>query len=189
MTLFALGGYGASAQMFTVSNNGPLSVVSGHSGTFNATVTPTGSFSGTVLISCVNLPVNSECFFPNGNNGLAVNNAAASMTVTLDTATVYNYEVKATPPLRRGLEQVALCSLFAPAVCVLFLGRRRMRITPAIRMMVCALVLLPLAGLVGCAATKPPVTPAGNYQVTVSATSNVTGVTASSVLSLVVTNP
>jgi len=184
MALLALSGLRASAQLFTVTNNGPLTVESGHYGTFTVTVTPSGNLSALVAINCSNLPANSECFFPQSVNGLEVSNTPATMTVIFDSATVYNYETKATP-LRRGTERVALASLFASALCVLFVGRRRLRVWPGLRMMVCALALLPLAGLAGCASTKPLVTPPGNYLVNVSASYGT--FTANSTLNITVT--
>jgi hypothetical protein len=164
--LYAFGVRAASAQSaITLSTNttssSPLVLKAGTYGAFTTTATPASSFTGTVSLTCTNLPANAQCEFPGANSGLAVNNAASTMTISLNTSTVYNY---ASNSRRTTLERVALCGLSAPALGLLLLGRRRRWMgSPALRALVFLLALCPLAGLAGCGTTQPQFTPTGSY--------------------------
>jgi hypothetical protein len=170
MFLFAFCSLGASAQnpTFTLTTNGPISVQAGHYGPFTVTATPTnGNVTGTMSLTCENLPLYSSCEFPGANSGVTMNNAPASDTISFNTSQVYNYETKSTP-LHSTLGRVALCSLFAPAIGLLLLGRRRGVVGAGVlRVMLCLMVLCPLAGLAGCGNTKPLSTPTGSYTITI----------------------
>jgi hypothetical protein len=171
MFLFAFCSLGASAQNFpvyTMTTNGPISVETGHYAPFTITVTPTGgNVTGTLSLTCSNLPAYASCEFPGANSGLAISNAPATESLSFNTSQVYNYETKSTPQ-HSALGRVALCSLFAPAIGLLLLGRRRGVVGAGVlRVMLCLLVLCPLAGLAGCGNTKPLSTPTGAYTITI----------------------
>jgi hypothetical protein len=161
------GGSAASAQgNYTLSNNGPLKIPSNEYAPVTVTVTP-GSlgFSGSVVLACTNMPVDSSCKFPGLNQILGVNNAATSITFLINTSLVDDYESKAVPQ-HSTAGRIAICSLFAPALGLLFFARRKgARQLGAARLMLFVLALVPLSALAGCAAVHPAGTPPGAYSV------------------------
>jgi hypothetical protein len=149
-----------------LSNNGPLKIPSNQYAPVTVTVTPGNlGFAGSVVLSCTNMPVDSSCKFPNLNQILGVNNAATSITFLINTSLVDDYESKAVPQ-HSAAGRIAICSLFAPALGLLFFARRKgARQLGAARLMMFVLALIPLSGLAGCAAVHPAATPPGTYSV------------------------
>jgi hypothetical protein len=164
--LVALSALTASAQLpsFTLSNNGPIKIASNHYGPVTVTVTPVGGFSGTVLLTCNNMPVHASCKFPNLDQVVPVSGGPASLTFTINTTEVDQYNAKLAP-VKLGKRQIALATLFAPALCLLFFARRKSARSGLTRLMLFVLALLPLSALAGCAAVYPPSTPPGSYSV------------------------
>jgi hypothetical protein len=163
--LFAVGGQRASAQMFNLTTNAPITIPSGHFGTLTATVTPVSSISGTVNLYCSNLPANAFCVFPNSDAALTVNNAPATINITINTSAVNQYEGKKTFG-HHGAASVALCSLLAPAALLFFAFRKRKSAMKAAMGVTLSLLgLVSMVGLGGCASTKPANVAPGTYTV------------------------
>jgi hypothetical protein len=188
VTLLAVCGWRASAQLptYTVSVKSPLSVPTSQYGSVTATVTPTGGFTGNVLMSCQNLPAYASCKFPSLDPTVTVNSGAASITFTLNTSAVDQYNAKKMQQ-RSGMQGVALCML-VPAACLLLFRRRLPGNVAALRGALAAILVFGcMAGLSGCASVKPASTPPGTYNVIVNASYNV-NTSASATLVLNVTS-
>jgi hypothetical protein len=150
----------AAHAQFTVSvSPNPATVRTEYSVPLTLTLTSQAGWTGQVFLECANLPEYASCTFPPGQGGVSVAaSAPTTLTVDLQTSAIYNYEGKLH---QNRMQTVALCSLFAPAMCWLFLGGRRRK--KAAGLMLFTLVLLPIAGLSGCGNVKPPSTPPGTY--------------------------
>ncbi len=181
MVLFGLSATAARAQ-FTLSVNSPLTIQTAHYAPASVTITPqSDGWSGTVVLLCSTTAPYVSCIFPNAQQSFAITaNTPLTTNVYVNTSEVYKYEGKLK---QTRMENIALCSLFAPAMCWLFLGGRRRK--KAAGLMLFALALLPLAGLTGCTSMIPPSTPPGSYPVTFTAYSGYYGQTVA--MTLVVT--
>jgi hypothetical protein len=182
--LMAVCGVRASAQV-TMTNAGPLTLKSGTYGSVNVVLTPTSSFSGNVFLFCNTTSVPyAYCIFPNLNNAVAVSGSAVTVSVTVNTSQVNQYEAR--NAVKRSAPGVALCMLL-PAGFALFLARkRRMRGMGALHMMAGLMVLGAIAGLSGCASTKPNNTPVGTYTMPITGSFNSGLGSVSTTLTLVV---
>jgi hypothetical protein len=176
----------AAHAQFNMSVNSPLTIPTEQYAPATVTLTSgTDNWSGTVVVTCGSLPAYASCIFPNAIQSFAVSaSTPTTATIYINTSEIYKYQSKAQPSSIQGrMEGVALCSLFTPALCFLFMsGKRRKR---AAGLMLFTLAMLPLAGLTGCTSIRPPSTPPGTYNIAISAYSNNFATT--SVLQLVVT--
>jgi len=189
LAVLAVSGLGAVAQLpgLTMTNSGPLTLPSGAFGSVTVTLTPVAGFSGSVLVAC-NIPSNAQytyCQYPNLNQKVAVNGAATTVNITVETSQVNDYETKFVPQ-RHGLGSIAAASLLAPAGLLFFAFRRKsLKSMGAMRAVLGVVVLASIAGLSGCGSTKPLTTPPGTY--TISITAAASGIpTASTPLTLIV---
>ncbi len=72
---------------YTVSANPTsLTVTPGQAATTTLTFTPTGGYSGTIALSCSNLPTNASCAFAQNQVKLTGNNQAVSVALNITTA-------------------------------------------------------------------------------------------------------
>jgi hypothetical protein len=148
-------------------------VSAGQSATFNLAVTPSGSFSGAVSLSCGISPSVTPaptCSLPSSVNVTA--GTAAPVTVMVSTTVPMmtggvSYRYPGFPPEWRGLAWTLV--LFAAGLLGM-LNRRRLPVLAA------PIVVLVFASLIGCGGGSSmshttPGTPAGTYTATVTATS------------------
>jgi hypothetical protein len=71
---------------YTVSANPTsLSVAAGQAATATLTFTPTGGYSGTIALSCSNLPTNASCAFAQKQVALSGNNQSVNVGLTINT--------------------------------------------------------------------------------------------------------
>jgi hypothetical protein len=151
-----------------------LTVTQGATADTMLTFTPTGGYSGTVSLSCSNLPSNVTCVFAQSQVTLKGNNQSVNVGLTLQT-TMQN-AAKQTPsgaPLPTALLALAFWwpgSLTGLAVFV----RKRKLVKMQLSWQICLLLLCTLAcavGVSGCGMSGYVVNPAtSNVQVTVVAT-------------------
>jgi hypothetical protein len=165
----SVAGVTAAQAQFSLSVTSPLSIPTQQYAPATVTITPQADgWTGTVVLTCGTMPAYASCIFPNAIQTFAVTaNTPATATVYVNTSEIYKYQSKLQPSRIEGrikgrMEGVALCSLFAPAMFLLFTGKRRKK---AAGMMLFALVLLPLGLLTGCTGMRPPSTPPGTYSV------------------------
>ena len=151
-----------------------LTVTQGAAAKTMITFTPTGGYTGTVSLSCSNLPANVSCAFGQNQVSFTGNNQNAKVGLTLQT-TMQN-ALKQTPtgtPLPTALLALAFWwpgSLTGIAVFV----RKRKLMKMRLSWQICLLLLCTLAcaaGLSGCGMSGYVVNPTtSNVQVTVVAT-------------------
>ncbi len=192
----------SSSPGFTLTANPTsLSIAPGGAGTTTLTVTPTGGYSGTLALTCANLPINASCTFTQGsttNNDVTLfgNNQPINVTLTIQT----NVAAMHAMPSPFGPQQSPLSPIL-PALAFWWpgsmaglaaFGRKRNLSKARQRMLqLCLLVLMTgalAAGISGCgggpfsAPAATHITPAGTSTVTVTATpASGTGGTAQSV--------
>jgi len=174
--MIALSGTGTVVPDFAIgpASGSPNSatITAGQTGSFNLSITPAGSFSGTVSLSCAITPAVTPA---------PVCTVPASVNVTEGTAAAATVKISTTAPGTAGsISQANLppgmmpirWTIFLLASGLLFFGYRR-RI-PVLAMPMMAVFLLGLAacgGGGGPASTKTPGTPSGTYTATVTAKS------------------
>jgi len=153
----------ASRAQFNLSVNSPLTIQTEKYAPVTVTMTSANdSWSGAVTLTCSTTAPYVSCIWPNAQQTFAVSaGSPATATIYINTSEVFKYESKVQPSRMQG---VALCSLFAPAMCWLFLGGRSRK--KAFGLMLFGLALLPLGALTGCGSRiTPPSTPPGTYSV------------------------
>lgn len=77
---------------FTLTSPLTLNVVAEHHTSMNFIVTSVNSFSGTVQLSCGNLPVHAVCYFDHGSDVTLAANGTGSVVVDLETSDVKGYK-------------------------------------------------------------------------------------------------
>jgi hypothetical protein len=167
--------YGTSvAPDFTISPPASTSatVASGQPATFTLNFAGTGTFSGTVSMSCTNLPAYASCMFTPSTFTLTP--APTVVTLSIATQQSGSTAAKREPEfLDRSSRFIAIAGLLV----LPWLSRRRVP-----KSFLLALLALTLSiGLVGCSGSSstgdktptptPQKTPAGTYNITVNATS------------------
>jgi hypothetical protein len=163
-----LSGIGTDIQIVAAGNSGTTaSVPAGQSANYNFTISPQGGFTGTVAFSCSNLPQYAACSF--NPSSATIGSAAVNVAVTITTS-----QQQAASLILQRVWQTSSGVCTAIFVLLPFGLRRRGwkgRVKDTfIRLLVIALVFLPLAGCAGGGGSTtgaPPtlVTPAGTYTV------------------------
>ncbi len=149
----------------------------GQSATITISITGLGGFSSQVILSCGNLPANSTCAFSPPN----VTAAASVVTSTLvfQTAGMASELLPAARPNSRGGGLlVALVSFSVVGIALMGAGSRKRHAMLAI-LITAVIVSLVSCGGGGSNSSTPPVptTPSGVTNITVVATSSVSGTT------------
>jgi hypothetical protein len=146
----------------------------GSSGTTSMTVANSSSFSGTISLACSGLPAEATCAFSPAS--VAANGTAASTSVTITVSTTAPHTTQSMtdrPYYFAGWMMGS--SLTLGGVFVLGFKKPRQRSALFMLVVLALLVVVPACGGGGGSKTPPPVpdpgTPAGTYNVTVTATS------------------
>jgi hypothetical protein len=129
--------------LFGIQANGSATstVISGNTANYLMNITPAGGFSGTVNLSCVNLPTNASCAFSPASLALA-NGSPANFTLAISTQTVINaYRVE------NGFSSFELCVLLFLAPITLIPRRNKGVIWLAI--------IVLITGASGCGGSGP----------------------------------
>ncbi len=144
-----------------------LMITRGSSGTATITVTPMGSYSGTLSFGCGTLPQFAHCLFAPATLTFTASQTPQTTTLTISTNNT------TTGMLRRteGLSKIVAATLFLPLGLLGFAARRKPRLTLLVLFVMLSAGALGLTGCGGASTT----TPAGSYTVPVVAT--VSGVT------------
>ena len=163
-----------------------MAVISGEGGTVGLTMNPTGGFAGTVSLSCSGLPAHSTCSFSPASLDALGDNASLSSTMTITTGVA---ELPAR--LKSGNRSPLGVWTALSTIGLLFFVPGSLRRKRDWRRLIGLFVLITgLSAVIACGSgqrTTPPaspLTPVGNYSVTVTALSGST--THSSVITLVV---
>jgi hypothetical protein len=163
----------------TTGNVAPTVLISAPGGTGSTSVSVASStgFSGTINLACSGLPAGAACTFSpasiKATGTLTSSSSAINITTTAPSAGALRF------PARRRLDPwLALSGLMLFSIVLIGVpGRRRL---PILMLLLGLMILLPGCGGGGSKTTTPPPppvvtpTPAGSYNITVSATSGST---------------
>jgi hypothetical protein len=141
-------------------------------------------YTGTITLACSGLPANSSCSF--SPQSIAATGCSTNSTVALSILTQQGPTAASFAGPGRGLW--SWCSLAAACVLALLVGlRRRSARHPLGRLAMIFLLLVGASGMVACSGTVSgaPATPAGTYNITVTATGS-TGATSTFTVPLTV---
>jgi hypothetical protein len=183
--MVTLNGTGAAGAPFTVSpppnGSGSATVAAGQTASYSMVLTPAAGYSGTLSLTCGNLPAHAVCTFTPSSLSVS-NGSAVNFTVAVSTA--------ATQP-------AALLRLLPEAVPVLglcllpFWGKRRGSRSGTLLLLAAVMLFGVMAGCGGGSNSTPPATPPptakvapGTYTIQIIATDGIT--TAKTPLSLIV---
>jgi hypothetical protein len=151
-----------------------LTVTQGAMAKTMLTFTPTGGFSGTVALSCSNVPANVSCVFAQNQVTLAGNNQSVNVGLTLQT-TMQNAarQTPAGAPLPTALLALAFWWPGSLTGIAVFLRKQKL-VKMQLSWQICLLLLCTLAcaaGMSGCGMSGYVVNPTtSTVQVTVVAT-------------------
>jgi hypothetical protein len=149
-----------------------VTVIAGSNGAVTVSATPINGFTGTVVITCGQLPVFVTCNFLQQSSTVDLSNGPATVQLTINTSSV-NPAVMQFPHMRPGLERIAFGALFSPAVFLLFVRKRGRRVAGMLLFM---FALVFATGLAGCGSggtipATPTSTPPGTYSISIQGTS------------------
>jgi uncharacterized repeat protein (TIGR01451 family) len=159
-----------SMQVSPTNNSVP---VAGDTATYQVQLTPHPLYTSAITVSCSNLPTQSTCALAPSTSITVESSSGATATLSITTTA----RPVPSPTASLLLRRFYAVWLGIPGLSLLFVGmggnRRRRRIAGIL--MLCVISAMPLLLLPACSHTnqQPPVsgTPAGNYTVTVTATS------------------
>jgi len=164
-------------------------VQAGGTGTYTLTVTPAAGFTGNVSLACSGAPALTTCSI--SPNPVSVGATAVNATMTLQTSAPVTTAAITPPGEWRGrsdfLGKAGLVSLLGMMVSVVFAGkasRRKKMLLPAFATLILLLIFLTGCGGKALQPSKTGGTPAGTYQITVTATSGQLSHSASVVLTV-----
>jgi FG-GAP-like repeat/Abnormal spindle-like microcephaly-assoc'd, ASPM-SPD-2-Hydin len=169
-----LSGTGIAAPDFTIGpaagSKNSETITAGQAASFSLAITPSGSFSGTVNLTCAVTPVATPA---------PVCQVPASVNVTAGTVAPVSVTVSTTAPMIAGAmastnfpsgANSAGWTLAMLASGLLLAGYRRRMPALAVALIAVAFLALPGCGGGGGSSPPPPGTPAGSYTTTVTAT-------------------
>lgn len=170
------GGGGGTSSFAITAQPGTATISAGQTASFTVTVTPSGSFSSPVTLSCSNLPSQAACLInPNPVTPTGATNA------TVQISTVARSSVPASPWSPAGPSgafRVLIAAWLAVLLLVLAAGRilpglRIRRAVPVLALALTALLLSAACGG-GTRIGTGQGTPAGTYQISIVGTSGST---------------
>jgi len=171
----ALSGTGASLPGFSIGpasgSSSSATIAAGQTASFDLAVTPAGSFSGTVSLSCAITPAVTPdplCTVPSSVN--VTEGAAAAVTAKISTTAPGTAGSISQANLPPGMMPISWAIILLASGLSFFGYRRRV---PALAIPIVALVLLGTAacgGGGGSGSMKTPGTPAGTYTAAITAT-------------------
>jgi len=166
-----------------------MSMPSAQHGTVTVSLTSVSSFTDTMQMGCLGLPVDATCTFTPDTMSLAAN-ATATMQLTIDTGSPLGAGAQARlhPPAASSKAPFYLAWLPAGLLLGLCVSRRRrrwLRSMPAL-LLGCVALLATLTAS-GCAGLQTQSTPPGTYTFKVTAAGQGTGATQSQNITLTVT--
>jgi uncharacterized repeat protein (TIGR01451 family) len=147
--------------------------VAGDTATYQVQLTPHPLYTSSITVSCTNLPTQSTCAVAPNSSITVESSSGATATLSITTTA----RPVPSPTASRFMRHFYAVWLGIPGLSLLFVGmggnRRRRRIAQIL--MLCAMSVLLLLLIPACSHTnqQAPVsgTPAGNYTITVTATS------------------
>jgi len=147
----------------------------GSSGTTSMTVANSSSFSGTISLACSGLPAEATCAFSPSSIAASGTAATTAVTITVSTTAPHTTQNMTDRPYYFAGWMMG-SSLALGGVFVLGFQKPRQRAALFMLIVVALLVVVPACGGGGGSKTPPPPvqdpgTPAGTYNVTVTATS------------------
>jgi len=157
------------------ANPSSLTVKQGAAANTSITFTPAGGFSGTVALSCSNVPSNVSCVFAQNKVTLTGNNQSANVGLTLQTTIQKTAVQQASSGVHLPTGLLALAFYWPGSLTgiAVFLRKRKL-VRMKLSWQVCLLLVCALAfaaGLSGCGVSGFVANPTpGNVQVTVVAT-------------------
>jgi hypothetical protein len=176
VTIALSGTPGGTAASYSMSANpSSLTVKQGAAANTSITFTPAGGFSGTVALSCSNVPSNVSCVFAQNKVTLTGNNQSANVGLTLQTTIQKTAVQQASSGVHLPTGLLALAFYWPGSLTgiAVFLRKRKL-VRMKLSWQVCLLLVCALAfaaGLSGCGVSGFVANPTpGNVQVTVVAT-------------------
>ena len=138
------------ASYTVTANPTSLTVQAGSTATTTLTFTPTGNYSGTIALSCSNLPTNASCAFAQNQVALSGNNQSVNLGLTIQMTT---QQARSTPKPTFTPALLALAFWWPGGLTGLavFVKKRRLvkqRLGQLCLLMICTLAFA--AGLSGC---------------------------------------
>ncbi len=169
---------GATPASYTMTANPTsLTVQTGSTAATTLTFSPTGGYSGTIALSCSNLPTNASCAFAQNQVTLSGNNQSVNLGLTIQTTTqqARKHVPSSTPNPGFTPALLALAFWWPGGLTGLAVFVRKRRLVKQRAGQLCLLMICTLAfaaGLSGCGMSGYVVHPeaATNAQVTVVAT-------------------
>jgi YVTN family beta-propeller protein len=166
-----------------------ISLQTQHHGSIGVTLTPTGVFADTVVLSCGSLPEHVRCVFNRVGVPLSSSGGAQTVNLYLDTSDVLGYAMghpvntfRHIVPMAAGMiVPVTLC--FDWLLCIA--KRRTTNIRKLLRLSCLTIVIF---GIQACSSKLPASTPPGAYSIGVRGSGIQSGVTLTVNLTLIVTS-
>lgn len=155
---------------FTLSAATPasLSLVQGQTGTFAVGITSNATFNGVVTFTCTGAPAEASCTVLPGTMTVGGSQTASATVVVSTTAPNNHSEARTRKPTwmqTSGGITFAVCFVLLPAL-------RRKRLPRWLGVLILMVFLGASSAILGCGgSSKYPGTPAGNFVLTVTATS------------------
>jgi hypothetical protein len=175
-----LTGTGIAAGSFTLTVNGgssaSVSVNSGAPASYQLALTPTGNFSGTVVLSCAAITPAQYASCSLAPASFTLNGTPASAVATINTITSINGNASLAAPeqQRRGPDTgTAFCFLLAPGMVLVWKTRRRLRRRLPVLLSLLFIAATLLASGCGSTSADPNArySPVGTFQYQVTAVS------------------
>lgn len=152
-----------------VTSPASLTIAQGSTGSTTITVTPVGSYNGTVTLGCSGLPANSTCTFSPATLSFTGSGQPAVQTTTLTIAT--NVAVTAGGLREPGIDGTTglfFASLFLLPTALLSGLRRKWRPLQFMLILLFSFVGLSLSGCSSGSKSTGPVTPTGTSKISIS---------------------
>jgi hypothetical protein len=152
----------------------------GSAGTVSLAVANSTGFSGSITLSCSGLPVGAKCTFSPSTVTAAGTLATTASTMTITTTAATTTAAQLPSPAHAPFSRWLAMGIFA-FFSVVMVGSPTRRRSTGLLLLVAVIAFVPACGGGGNSATPPPVTsnptPAGSYNLVVSATSGATSST------------